>query len=120
MTMLDDEHCGTCPAAVTLPGLSVACPCQEFATRFGTSPPRDRCPAEETTAEMQRRHGHDEDAARTATARALYGLARAIRRAESSAAALEALRREEATTPGARSTTPSVRWRAATARSRDR
>ena len=92
------ELAGQCPAGVELSGLSFACPCHEFAARFGTTPPVESCPGRETLAEIQRRHGRDLDAARNASTRALFDLAREIRQAESRGAALEALARPAPTT----------------------
>lgn len=82
-----------CPAAIELPGLRAPCPCADFAAKFGTPPPADHCPARETVDEMRRQHGDDMAAVRSATAASLHELSRAIRAANSSVAALEALAR---------------------------
>jgi hypothetical protein len=81
----------SCPAAIELPGLRAPCPCAEIAAKFGTPPPRERCPARETVAEARHRHARNREEVRSATYRALHDLSRAIRDAESRGDAIEAL-----------------------------
>lgn len=82
-----------CPAAIDVPGLSMPCPCADYAEKLGEPPPRDLCPASETLAEMIDRHSRELDVAHAATARELRELSRAIRDAENRADALAALSR---------------------------